>query len=76
MEMRHRAVPVGSGMVGTEDVIGMEGKVERDLSPTGTVYVARESWSARLADGGTAARGTRIRVVRKEGLILIVEPVE
>jgi membrane-bound serine protease (ClpP class) len=76
MEMRHRAVPVGSGMVGTEDVIGMEGKVERDLSPAGTVYVARESWSARLADGGTAARGTRIRVVRKEGLILIVEPVE
>ncbi len=76
VEMRRQPVPVGSGMVGTEDVIGMEGKVEQELSPTGTVYVDRESWSARLADGGTAARGTKVRVVRKEGLILIVEPVE
>jgi membrane-bound serine protease (ClpP class) len=76
MRMRYQAVPAGSGLVGTVDVVGMPGTVEKDLAPLGTVYVARESWTARLAGGGSAPRGTRVRVVRKEGLILVVEPVE
>ena len=76
MRMRHQVVPANSGMVGTVDVIGMTGVVEKDLTPLGTVYVARESWSARLANEGGATRGSRVRVVRKEGLILVVETVE
>jgi membrane-bound serine protease (ClpP class) len=60
LRMRHQAVPVGSGMVGTVDVIGMTG-VEKDLAPLGTVYVAGESWTARLAGGGSAVRGSRSR---------------
>ena len=76
MRMRHMAVPAGSGMVGTVDVIGMTGVVEKDLAPLGTVYVARESWTARLARDGSAPRGTRVVVVRKEGLTLVVEPVQ
>ena len=75
VRMRHQALPAGSGMVGTVDVIGMTGVVEKDLNPLGTVYVARESWSARLAGGGSAVRGERVKVVRKEGLILVVDSV-
>jgi membrane-bound serine protease (ClpP class) len=76
LRMRYQAVPVGSGLVGTMNVIGMTGVVEKDLAPLGTVYVAREAWSARLAKSGSAPRGTRVKVVRKEGLVLVVEPVE
>ena len=75
LRMRHQPVPANSGMVGTVDVIGMTGTVEKDLSPLGTVYVAREAWTARLAGAGSAPRGTVIKVVRKEGLVLVVEPV-
>jgi Membrane-bound serine protease (ClpP class) len=75
MKMRHQAVPVGSGLVGTVDVIGMTGLVEMDLAPLGTVYVAGESWSAKLVGAGPASRGMRVKVVRKDGLTLIVEPV-
>jgi membrane-bound ClpP family serine protease len=49
--------------------------VEKDLAPLGTVYVAREAWTARLAGEGSALRGTQVKVVRKEGLVLVVEPV-
>ena len=76
LRMRHQAVPAGSGMVGTVDVVGMIGVVEKDIAPNGTVYVGRESWSAMLAGEGAAARGARVRVVRQEGLTLVVEPVE
>jgi membrane-bound serine protease (ClpP class) len=75
LKMRSLAVPVGSGMVGTEQLVGQIGEVQSDLLPTGTVYVARESWTARLASGGTAPRGSRIQVTGQEGLTLIVEKV-
>jgi membrane-bound serine protease (ClpP class) len=75
LALRNRPVPEGVGLVGSQDeVVGMEGVVERDLDPSGTVYVARESWSAILEGGGSAPRGTKVRVIRKEGLTLIVEP--
>ena len=75
VQMRHLAVPAGSGMVGTVSVVGATGEVQADLAPLGTVYVGRESWTARLADGSSAPRGTRVKVVRQEGLTLIVERV-
>jgi membrane-bound serine protease (ClpP class) len=76
LRMRHQAIPVGSGLVGTVNVIGMTGTVEKDISPLGTVFVAGESWTAKLAADGGAERGSRVRVVRKEGLTLVVERVE
>jgi len=76
LDMRREPIPVGSGMVGTDELVGLAGRVESDLAPTGTVYVARESWSARLEGGGKVARGTKVRVIRKEGLVLIVEPMD
>jgi membrane-bound serine protease (ClpP class) len=76
LRMRHQAIPVGSGLVGTVNVIGMTGTVEKDISPLGTVYVAGEAWTAKLAAEGGAERGSKVRVIRKEGLTLVVERVE
>jgi membrane-bound serine protease (ClpP class) len=76
LQMRHLAVPAGSGMVGTVKVVGQTGEVQADLVPTGTVYVGGESWTARTSDGQSVARGSHVRVIRQEGLTLIVERVE
>jgi membrane-bound serine protease (ClpP class) len=76
LRMRHMHVPEGSGMVGTEKIVGAEGKVQAALDPIGTVHVAKESWSARESTGATVARGARVRVVGQEGLVLIVEKME
>ncbi len=73
--MRHEPVPIGSGMVGTMNVVGLTAVVQRDLSPVGTVYVAGEAWSAKLRGGESVARGSQVKVVGKDGLTLIVEPV-
>lgn len=76
LRMRNITMPAGATLVGPGDVIGMTGIVEKDLSPLGTIYVARESWSAKLAGEGSSARGAKVRVVGKDGLTLLVEPAE
>jgi membrane-bound serine protease (ClpP class) len=53
---------------------GAMGEVRRPLEPIGSVYVAGEEWSARSADERPVARGTPVRVVRSDGLTVIVEP--
>ncbi len=76
VQMRHLAVPAGSGMVGTVKVVGETGEVQADLGPLGTVYVCGESWTARTTDGSPAARGTKVKVVRQEGLTLVVQRID
>jgi membrane-bound serine protease (ClpP class) len=73
LQMRHIAVPAGSGMVGTVVLVGAIGEVRQDLDPVGSIYVARESWTAKLEGSGSAPRGSKVKVVRQEGLTLIVE---
>jgi len=70
---RLRATP---GTVGTRLTPGSEGEVRRPLGPTGSVYVGGEEWSARAVDERALARGTPVRVVRQDGLVVIVEPLE
>jgi membrane-bound serine protease (ClpP class) len=53
---------------------GTAGEVRRPLEPLGSVYVAGEEWSARSADDRPLPRGTPIRVVKTDGLTVIVEP--
>ena len=69
-------MPVGAGLVGIDKVVGLVGEVQADLAPIGTVYVGRESWSARTEDGSPLARDAKVRVVGQEGLMLIVEQVD
>lgn len=63
----------GAGGVSTVEV-GTRGVAKTDLAPSGVVRVVSEEWTARSADGGVVAEGTRVRVVRQDGLTLIVEP--
>lgn len=59
-------------MAGLKGVIGT---AQTLIAPTGIAYAGGESWSARVP-GGTIAAGTPIRVVRVQGLELIVEPAD
>jgi membrane-bound serine protease (ClpP class) len=74
---RRRAAlaPPAYGAGGAGVPPGTVGEVRRPLAPIGSVYAAGEEWSARTVDDRPLDRGTPVRVVRDEGLTLIVEPV-
>ncbi|WP_297465780.1 nodulation protein NfeD [Thermococcus sp.] len=61
---------------GKEELIGEIGKVIEDLDPEGVVKLHGELWTAESADGRRIPVGERVRVVKVEGLKLIVEPLE
>jgi len=53
--------------------LGTRGEVRSPLQPTGSIYIAGEEWSARRDDNGLLERGTLVRVVGNDGMVLIVE---
>jgi membrane-bound serine protease (ClpP class) len=55
---------------------GAMAQVRASLAPLGVVYAGGEEWSARTVDGALVAPGTTVRVVGRDGLTLIVEPVD
>jgi membrane-bound serine protease (ClpP class) len=55
---------------------GSMGLVRTALLPDGVVYASGEEWTARTEAGASIAPGTPVRVVRRDGLRLIVEPIE
>ncbi|HZP95803.1 MAG TPA: nodulation protein NfeD [Candidatus Limnocylindria bacterium] len=57
----------------TPALVGATGVAKSEIGATGVVYVAGEEWSARSA-AGSIAKGSAIRVIRRDGLSLIVEP--
>jgi membrane-bound serine protease (ClpP class) len=65
-----RRLPAPAGM---DALVGAVGVALGPLAPRGEVRVAHERWSAEAARG-TIPAGTAVRVVRREGLKLIVEP--
>jgi membrane-bound serine protease (ClpP class) len=74
--IRTRNMPAPVGVVGSGPAVtpGAEGVVRRPLEPVGSIYTAGEEWSARSADGRPLERGSRVRVVKVDGLTLTVEP--
>ena len=74
--LRSRHMRPSPGMVGTAIVAGAFGEVRNPLLPVGTVYVAGEEWSARAAGERPLQRGTPVRVIRQEGLTVVVEPAD
>jgi membrane-bound ClpP family serine protease len=62
----------GAGGV-TTVAAGTRGTTKSELAPSGVVRVVSEEWTARSADGSVIADGTPVRVVRQDGLVLIVE---
>jgi len=54
-------------------LVGATGFAKSEIGDGGVAYVAGEDWSART-EGGAIAKGSAVRVRRREGLRLIVEP--
>lgn len=65
---------LGPPRVGPERLIGQTGRVVEACRPLGRVRVRGELWQARCAVG--ADPDTIVRVMRREQLILEVEPLE
>jgi membrane-bound serine protease (ClpP class) len=71
LAMRH--LPPAQGL---EAIVGREGVVlGAGLRPEGVVRVAAEEWKATSPAGDVPA-GAKIRVIRLDGLVLTVEPLE
>ncbi len=63
--------PVRSGYEGLQ---GEKGKVIKPLDPEGMVLYHGEYWKAVSLSGKTIPQGTSVRLVRSEGLLLVVAP--
>ena len=61
---------------GREGLVETRAEVKSALSPEGMVLCRGELWRARSVDGRRIAPGATGRVVKIEGLLLTVEPVE
>jgi membrane-bound serine protease (ClpP class) len=62
---------------GEESMIGRTGTARSDLEPKGSVQVGGELWTAELEEeNGFIPAGTRVKVIRVEGLRLIVRKAE
>lgn len=48
--------------------------VTEDLDPEGLVMVQGETWRASSSSGEVVTRGQRVKVVGREGMYLVVEP--
>jgi membrane-bound serine protease (ClpP class) len=60
-------------ITGNEGLVDLVGTARTALSPSGTVFVAGEHWSATSA-AGTIPPGTRVRVVAVDHLRITVRP--
>jgi membrane-bound serine protease (ClpP class) len=58
--------------VGAETLIGREAVVSADCRPSGQVRLDGEIWEARCDPG--AREGDRVRVIGRDGLVLVVSP--
>jgi membrane-bound serine protease (ClpP class) len=73
-------IAVGKGMQATrarplqdpERIVGQVGQARTEILDNGSVQIASELWSARSANAIPA--GSRVRVIRREGFTLVVEP--
>jgi len=75
--MRSRRMKPSPGLVGSDAPrAGTLGEVHRPLAPIGSVYAVGEEWTARAAGGRQIERGTAVRVVSLDGLVVVVEPVD
>ena len=74
--VRTRNLQTAEGLIGAGLPSDGVGEVRRPLTPIGSVYAGGEEWTARSADERPLQRGTPVRILRQEGLTLVVEPTE
>jgi len=58
-------------LAGLGDVVGSKGKTVSPLAPSGVIKIGQELWEATTA-GKRIKAGEEVRVVKREGLRLIV----
>jgi membrane protein implicated in regulation of membrane protease activity len=59
----------------SQSMIGERGIAKEQLAPKGYVQVRGELWRAEIIDGGPAIEmGQPVKIVKMEGLTLLVEP--
>jgi len=56
-----------------EGLVGQFGEARTEILGEGTVYAGGEEWTARCNE--PVAVGSKVRIVGREGLVLLVEPV-
>jgi membrane-bound serine protease (ClpP class) len=64
-----------AAVTGSEGMVGLSGEARSDLSPDGQAWVKGALWKAR-AMNGPIPKGTRVRVRRIDGLLLLVQAEE
>lgn len=70
-------VAYAQGGPANDRLTGALGIARETLDPTGYIMVGSELWRAELAVGAeSVSAGTEVRVVKIQGLTLLVEPVE
>jgi membrane-bound serine protease (ClpP class) len=62
--------------VGSELILNSTGVVVKKLEPFGEVRIQGEIWRAKTEDGSTVEEGKKVKVVARQGLILIVKKEE
>jgi membrane-bound serine protease (ClpP class) len=55
---------------------GLEGKALTDIDEKGKIKVRGEIWNAQSVKNEKIKKGTKVRIVRREGITVEVEPVE
>jgi membrane-bound serine protease (ClpP class) len=55
-----------------DDLVGQVGEARTDILQEGSILINSELWSARSQDAIPA--GERVRVVKRDGFVLVVEP--
>ncbi len=74
--IRTRHMQTAPGLIGVGLPPDALGEVRRPLAPIGSVYAGGQEWTARTPDERTLDRGTPVRILRQEGLTLVVEPTD
>jgi membrane-bound serine protease (ClpP class) len=74
--MKTRGMTTAHGLIGAGLPPNTIGEVRRPLTPIGSVYAGGEEWTARASDERPVDRGTRVHILRLEGLTLVVEPAD
>ena len=75
-QMKTRGMTTAQGLIGAGLPANAVGEVRKPLAPIGSVYAGGEEWTARTADEKPLDRGTPVRILRQEGLTLVVEPTD
>ena len=60
-------------VTGRESLSGKTGEVIADLKPKGLISIEGVRWRARSSDGSHIKAGEKVKVIKLDGLVIVVE---